>query len=226
MQIVKTNVIHQVVEYIKKNIENRSWQVGERIPSENMLTRTLGVSRASVRVAIQQFVGVGALQSVHGKGTFVKSNVLDAFANKANSITREDCKDMRKVLEFRRILETEGCQLAARNATSDVMEKLELHLGNMINSVGNAEVFVREDILFHESIAKASGNHLLEKSLKEVFDETIRTHAQVNEVFGYKDGIYYHSVILKAIREKNPKLARRLMHEHLQQAIDRLGVEE
>lgn len=222
MQVMRTNVVQQVVDYIKKNIEDEVWPVGEKIPSENVLSRTLGVSRPSIRVAIQQFVGVGALQSFHGKGTFVRSSSLDAFPNNANSITSQDCKDMKKVLEFRRILETEGCRLAASNATPEMMQELELHLRNMIDNVGNAEVFVREDIRFHESIAKASGNHLLEKSLKEVFNETARTHATLNKVFGYKDGVYYHTAILDAIRKKNVRLASKLMYEHLQQAIERL----
>ncbi len=219
---LRVSVIQKVVEYIKTNIENGSWPVGEKIPSENSLTRILGVSRASVRVAIQQFVGLGVLRSVHGKGTFVKNADLSLFGGKINGITPQDCSDMRKVMEFRRIVEPEAGFLAGCSMPSGLLEELALHLENMIGSVGNPEEFVREDIQFHESIARASGNPLLEKSLREVFGETVRTHAKMNAVLGYKDGIYYHSIILKAFRDGNPRQVRSLLSEHLQSAIERL----
>ena len=71
MVIIKSNITQQVVQFIKKNIDNGNWRIGEKIPSENKLAESLGVSRASVRMAIQQFIAIGVLESVHGKGTFV-----------------------------------------------------------------------------------------------------------------------------------------------------------
>lgn len=222
MQIEKSNITQQVIEYLKTNIENGNWKPGEKIPSENMLTQILGVSRASIRVAIQQFIAINALESIHGKGTFVKSNDLSAFSNNANNITHEDCQDINKVLEFRRIVETESCYLAAQNAGDEVIENLKKYLALMKENIGNSEAFVKADMLFHEEICRASGNQLLEKSLREVFKQTGKNHKQINEIFGYKDGMYYHTAILKAIEEKNAKSAKKLMHDHLQQAIERL----
>lgn len=219
---LRVSVIQKVVEYLMNNIENGTWPAGEKIPSENCLTRILGVSRASVRVAIQQFVGLGVLQSVHGKGTFVKNADLSLFGGEIAGITSQDCRDMRKVMEFRRIVEPEAGYLACSCMPLGLLEELALHLENMIGSVGEPEEFVREDILFHECIARASGNPLLEKSLREIFKETVRTHAKMNAVLGYKDGIYYHSIILKAFRDGNAKQVRSLMSEHLQSAIERL----
>lgn len=225
MLIVKSNITQQVIEYLKKNIEDSNWAIGEKIPSESKLTEILGVSRASVRMAIQQFIALGALESMHGKGTFVKTNNLVAFSNKLNAITSEDCSDMSQVLEFRRIIETESCFLASQRATKENVDKLKAYLENMKNSVGRSEEFVKQDMLFHQEICHATGNNLLEKSLREVFEQTARNHKQMNDIFGYKDGIYYHTLLVKAIEEKNSKAAKRLMKEHLQQALERLKSE-
>lgn len=219
----KLSVVNNVSEYLRTNIENGSWRVGQKIPSENELTRTLGVSRSSVRVAIQQFVIVGALQSEHGRGTFVKRGELNNFSYNENAITHEDCQDMRKVIEFRLIIEPEGCYLATMKRPSYLIGNLAAHMQNMLDSVGDTESFVREDISFHECIAKASGNQLIEKCLLEVFSETTKMHAKMNKVLGFKDGIYYHSVILNTIKKGDAKLARRQMREHLQQTFDLLG---
>lgn len=92
----------------------------------------------------------------------------------------------------------------------------------MKNNIGNPEEFVKQDMLFHEEICHATNNHLLENCLKEVFQKTEKNHKQMNDLFGYNDGIYFHTLLLKAIEAKDAKKARNLMKDHMQQAIDRL----
>ena len=140
MAQAQTNVTEQVVEYLKKNIGEGSWGVGEKIPSENQLTQMLGVSRSSIRTAIQQLVGIGALESVHGKGTFVTTNDLSALLNRSNGLTEADCRDIRKVLEFRCVLEPETCYLATKHITPEALAALTYHLGMMKQSVGNKKL--------------------------------------------------------------------------------------
>ena len=53
------SVTEQVVAYFKDNIESGHWEVGQKIPSENVLTKTLGVSRATIRQAVSQLAGIG-----------------------------------------------------------------------------------------------------------------------------------------------------------------------
>ncbi|MFA6506429.1 MAG: FadR/GntR family transcriptional regulator [Treponemataceae bacterium] len=222
MKVKRLSVVQQVIEFLRQNIENGTWPIGEKIPSEHELTELLGVSRASARVAIQQFIAIGVLESLHGKGTFVRNNDLSALGKKGSYITKSDCEDVRKVFEFRMLIEPEGCYFAAKDATEQTIEKLKRHLEGMKANIGNSKKFMKEDALFHEEIAKASENHLIYKSLKQVFDTSESDNAHVVDVFGYKDGIYYHTVILKAIMERDTKAAKKCMYEHLQQAIDRM----
>ena len=49
MAIQKQNITDQVVLFLKEQIENGIWLPGEKIDSENKLTKELEVSRASVR---------------------------------------------------------------------------------------------------------------------------------------------------------------------------------
>lgn len=221
---MKQNITQQVIEYLKNNIENGNWNVGEKIPSENKLTEILKVSRASVRVAIQQFIAIGILESIHGKGTFLKSNDLRAFGNGINKISRYDSFDLSKILEFRIIVETESCFLAAENATDENIKNLKIYLSKMKENVGKSEEFVKYDMLFHQEICKATANPLIEKCLKDFFEQKVENHKKINEIFGYKDGVFYHTLILKAIEARNGINARKLMHEHLQKAIDELKV--
>ena len=222
MQIVHTDITGQVVQYFKDNIVSGEWKIGEKIPSENRLTQILGVSRASIRTAIQQLVGVGVLESVHGKGTFLIDNQVEHLSDNANKVTAEDCKDIEKVLEFRRIVESEASRMAAQHSNEALIGELEKWLNKMKESVGKQEAFVTADINFHKAICKASDNLILEKSLHKVFEETRKNHRQMNEIFGYDDGIYFHTLILNAIKSADAESARTYMYGHLQTAIDRL----
>lgn len=222
MEIIHADITSQIVQYFKDNITSGEWEVGKKIPSENQLTQMLGVSRASVRTAIQQLVGIGVLESIHGKGTYLKDDQVEDSIGSVNKITAEDCKDIEKVLEFRRIVESEACFMAACHKSRELCAELKKWLEKMNENIGRKEAFVLADVNFHKAVCKASGNPLLEKSLYKVFEETRKNHCQMNEIFGYEDGIYYHTLILKSIEEEDAKMARQYMYEHLQNAIDRL----
>lgn len=220
-KIIHQNITQQVIEYIKDNIESGNWKVGEKIPSENELTAFLGVSRSSVRQAVSHFAGIGILESVHGKGTYLIDDDIEEQSNR-NKITAEDCRNVEKVLEFRRIIESEACYLAAKNSTPKLVEKLKKCLEIMVQSREDTKKYVAADINFHQAICHASGNPLLEKSMNRIFQENKKSQMLTRKTFGYNDGIYYHRLILKAIKNQDAEEARRQMFEHLQNGINKL----
>jgi GntR family transcriptional repressor for pyruvate dehydrogenase complex len=57
-ELGKNSAIDKALDYFIKEISNGNWKVGEKIPSENKLTALTGVSRSSIRSAIQQSIGL------------------------------------------------------------------------------------------------------------------------------------------------------------------------
>lgn len=216
------NVTEQIVAYIRQNAEEGNWLEGEKIPSENQLTRELGVSRASVRTAIQYLTGIGVLESVHGKGTYLLDGDVKRWGSQDNRITHRDCRDIEKVLEFRQILEPEACYLAILKGSSRLVERLLGWLEEMKKAQGQQKEFVRADLKFHEEIARASGNSLVYKSLHQVFTETARYHEKMNDIFGYQEGIRYHTALVEAFRKQDAVLGKELMYEHLHNGREKL----
>lgn len=223
MHVSRARVPQQVFDYLKDKIANHVWAVGDKIPSENVLSRELGVSRVSIRLAIQQFIAMGVLESMHGKGTFIKSNDPRILNTESGALSYDECRDTAKVLEFRLIMEPEACFMAAGNQDPQMIQTLTGHLNDLVGTIGDSEVFIKHDMLFHLEIARASGNPLLEKCLRDVFMQTLHNHKQINKIFGYKDGVYYHSRILKSLESGNAKQAKKIMAEHLQVALDALA---
>lgn len=87
-----TPLYQQIVDTIKKQIASGEYQPGQPLPSEAKLCETFGVSRITVRNAIQNLVDEGLLVKRHGKGTFVreKRNTADLFRFKGfTTICRE-----------------------------------------------------------------------------------------------------------------------------------------
>lgn len=220
----RVNITNQIVQYCKDNIILGSWKVGERIPSEKELTDTLGVSRASVRTALQQLVGIGVLNTVHGKGTYLLTDNFDDVLKSEIAVSAEDCRNLLKVLEFRRIVEPEACFMAAANMPLGFPGRLESLWEAMQkeHERNREERFVTADLAFHKEISRASGNPLVEKIMNQIFDEYRKNHDQIHQMHGYGDGLHYHGLILEAVKEGSPEKAKALMYEHIQHSIDRL----
>jgi len=222
MKIKKINVTSQVVEYMKENIEAGEWEVGKKIPSENQMIAELGVSRASIRSALQYLSGIGVLESFQGKGTFLINDHVENWNEADSKITSEDCRNIYRVLEFRGILEPEVCRMAVRNSTAETVAILEKYLEQMKQFRGDQAKFVRADLKFHEAICQCFGNPLVEKSLHKVYVETRKNHEQMNEIFGYESGIHYHTEIVDAFRDHDEQKAFEVMKQHIDEALEKI----
>lgn len=226
MVIKNERVIFQILDYAKERIHTGEWSAGQKIPSENQLAAELGVSRASVRSAYQYLTGLGVLVSRQGSGTFLVDCQVDKWDLSQSRITSADCRDIRQVLEFRRILEPEAARMAAERQVPGLVEELERWLGHMERWQGVSPRFVRADMGFHEAIACAAGNPLLEKSLRKVFFETRDNHEQLNVLVGDEIGIRCHAAILDAIRRGDGREAFRQMRQHMTATIRQVSAIE
>ena len=227
----RQGITQKVVEYFIKEIEEGRWAVGDKIPSEKELYTTLGTSRSSVRAAIQQFIGIGAMESVHGKGTYLRSNDLSSLGNKGNGKEYKnpfDYGSMGSLLEFRLIIETEAAYYAAKRMTDEHLGNLRIYLEKMQAAVNanNSKTFVHYDMCFHLEIAYSTGNPFIIDSLQNAFVEKADYFYTLNENYGYIDGIYYHTLLVKAIEMKDATKARRTMRNHLQKVLDDIFYEE
>lgn len=226
----KESVTSRIIAYIRDNIRKGTWEVGGKLPSENEMCRLLNASRTSVRSALQQFIALGILESVHGKGTFLLTNDLTVFADTQQEKPEVDRKDMvasmKYLLEFRSLFEPGVCAKVAPEATEELITKLEELLEIMKRSVGDPLTFVKADMDFHSALCEAFHNPLLMSVMDNVSQQKIDTYYMLNTMVGYYGGIYYHTLILDAVKKRDGKRARNCMLEHLQHGIGDLDVDQ
>lgn len=90
---------------LRQDIQSGRWEVGEQIPSESELAATYGVSRGTVRSAIEQLVREQMLRKEQGRGTFVISAVprlqksVDWLASFGDQLRSSGIKPSTEVLE-------------------------------------------------------------------------------------------------------------------------------
>lgn len=96
----------QAAEYIRDRIESGEYPVGSQIPTENELAALLGVSRPTVRQALENLAREGVLSRVKGRGTFVMkpkvTHESTAFITGYRAESRKNNRTLRtRVLELR-----------------------------------------------------------------------------------------------------------------------------
>lgn len=69
-------IYYQIYQQIKEHIYNNKIKLGEQLPTERELNRSLGVSRNTIRKAIQDLVSEGFCYKKRGKGIFVSGGKI------------------------------------------------------------------------------------------------------------------------------------------------------
>lgn len=67
----QSKVFLEIVEKIKKLIDENKWGPGDKIPSERELSETLNAGRSSVREALRSLELLGIIETRRGEGTYI-----------------------------------------------------------------------------------------------------------------------------------------------------------
>jgi GntR family transcriptional repressor for pyruvate dehydrogenase complex len=208
----------EVVTRLRDMIHRGELSPGDRLPPERDLAKILGVSRPTLRAGIRSLSTVGILQSRQGAGTFVaergESPMLDSSPLRMLSALHGFTSD--EMFEARLALEMSIAGLAAERATSEQMTLMAEEIAGMYASLSEPEQYLVHDMKFHQTIAAASNNRILTSLMNMIatilFDNRSKTVKRAKDL---KQSAEQHHNIYRAMRERDPELARRAMHDHL-----------
>lgn len=209
-------VQNKIISQIRDLINYKNLEPGDKLPSERMLSEKFGVTRSNVREAIQKLEYYGLLKSIPQSGTFVANLGVIALNGMIDDILSLEDPNFKALVETRILLELKSAGLAASRRSKEDLIKIETALNAYEDKVNIGEDAVQEDLLFHLSIAKASGNSTLNK-LMLIITPGIITNFEKYHVCD-KDkailGIQEHRAIFNAIKDQNPVLAKEKMKIH------------
>ena len=221
--IKRESTLEIIVQQIKLQIKNGTLKPGEKLPSERKLANLLGVSRASVREAIQALAYSGYLEVIQGKGTYVLE-MAAKYDEIVNFLSEFSNYSVDYLMEARMIIEGELARLAALNANQkeiDLMQKIF----RKISHSKDANSFFVKDLELHLTIAKATHNPVLNGIMKIIgeliYKETqpileASMEFQERNLKNIKD-------LVQAIKERDAIRAKQLMIEHISNIKSSLG---
>jgi GntR family transcriptional repressor for pyruvate dehydrogenase complex len=220
--IERIHVGDAVFAQMKNLIMSGEWQPGGKIPSENALTRQLGVSRISVRAALERLKSLGLIEARQGSGTYVRAGHPDALFDSIIPVYVQGNRDMFEILQFRQVIECEAARLACRQMSERDLERLQRLYGRMKQAIGDAGQVASLDLEFHLQIVRLSQNRYLyqvEQILQDILSQNFR---KVIDTIGPDLGIRYHELILAAFQARDGQQAYDLMQDHIGRTIERL----
>ncbi|MFZ0737925.1 MAG: GntR family transcriptional regulator [Candidatus Acidiferrales bacterium] len=200
----------KVYRALKRDIIRCIYQPGEAL-SEKLLTVKYKGSRTPVREAVVRLQQERLLRAVPDRGYFV------------NQLTLQEVND---VYEFRSAVECLAADRAARNGVDAESLHRLTEFAQVRYTDGDPDSygrFIGADTSFHVGIARLSRNQMLFRAVVDARTQMERIMYAAISVQFYGDSAWReHQQILKAIQERNPEQARRLMYKHIIQSKDEI----
>jgi GntR family transcriptional repressor for pyruvate dehydrogenase complex len=225
-RLVAERLSDRLAALLGAQVEAGALRPGDRLPTEQQLAATHGVSRTVVREAVHQLKSRGLLLSRQGSGVFVSvpaENQPLAF----DPTVLESVGAVVHVVEVRRVLEGEIAALAAQRATRAQVAGLKRALAAIDVAVAEGRDGVAEDLAFHRAIGEATGNPqfgrllgFLEQYLREGMRITRGNEARRKDFMEQVRA--EHRAMVDAIAARDPVAARKRALEHLQKGEHRL----
>jgi GntR family transcriptional repressor for pyruvate dehydrogenase complex len=221
------NRTQELTQKLSTEIQSGRIPPGSRLPTEQELSLTTGVSRTVVREAVAALRADGLVITRQGLGAFVAPDVqrrpfrIDPGELKSGP-------DVLQILELRMSLEIEASGLAAERRTSKDLAQIKSALKAIDVEIARGGNAVNADFDFHLAIFRSSqnryfpqfleflGNFIIPRQLVNVTSESDAQRTQYLRRIQAE-----HVTIYEAIRDQNGTAARKAARRHLASALRR-----
>ena len=198
----------------------KKYKPGDKLPNENDLATELGVSRTTLREAIQYLSTQGVLEIRRGKGTYVADNstAKEEFGFDELNVMHIKIKDL---YELRMMFEPDMAYYATQRATEEEIAEI-LRLGEQLEEVSktNQEAPVLNE-QFHIAIARASHNEFGVKLMEIINEALIQAfeESRISQIL-YTDVVDDHRMIMNYLRLRDAEGVREAMRLHKKHSMN------
>jgi len=214
------NRVHQTVfEEIQQRIRDGIWLPGDRIPAITQLAKELRVSTGSIREALRSLQTINMVKIEHGSGVYVTG--IRPSVDLTNHFQQMGDGILLALAETRRILEPELAFLAAERGADEELVEIEDLAKKMVEEFQEGNDFSELDVLFHQKIAHAARNPILQQVFGDLRDLHLKLRkAVVLNMTTSSRALRLHLLIAQAMRARNPDQARTLMQGEMNAMVD------
>lgn len=211
-----------ITERLEAMILEGSLKPGQRLPPERALAERFGVSRPSLREAIQKLAARGLLTSRQGGGTYVNETLDSRFSDPLLEMLSRHSEFNLDLLEFRDAMEGISAYYAALRSTAADKALLIQRFEELEASfLGHSSLHeAKADAAFHLAIAESAHNVMLLHTMRSIFHLLEKSIVE-NLAYLFEKPqsrpllMQQHRALLDAILEGRAEDARERAHEHL-----------
>jgi len=215
----------KVFESLYEMIVGGQFKRGQKLPSQEELARQFGVSRNTLREAMNKLYAMGLLSSHQGIGTVVETPNPQGYLSALSGQFLLDPLSVREFVEARICIERTAVRLAVARAGKHDVERLQGILASQQLAFENKDAaeFARQDAAFHMDLTQLSGNRVLMKFLQTIQDMLHRFIGEVVQLPGaVSDAIHFHRRVTEAIAAQDADRAEREIVAHLFDVVQRI----
>lgn len=210
-QNIADEVFRQMFDLLMKG----QWDEGEKLPSENELKDMFGVSRNTIRAALNRLNLLGIVETRRGEGNYVKKIGVGLYMNSLIPYIFLNENDIFTIMEFRKGIEIQSALLASQRATDEDIEEIREALTMCQMNSEDLDNYMTRDMTFHLAIAKASKNDLIFQAMS-IIKNYCYAELQNFVTPSIRDkSCEYHQKIFESIQRHEPEEANKLMCDHL-----------
>ncbi|NEJ74556.1 FCD domain-containing protein [Rhizobium phaseoli] len=217
------NLRSGLADTLMAQIESGDLKPGQRLPTEQAIMRTTGVSRTIVREALATLRAKGLITTRQGLGAFVANDPTPFIPNDLQSID-----EVLRVLELRMGVEYEAAGLAALRRTPEDLDRMQARLDALDTALEEGGYGAQEDYAFHRSILVATQNSYYGRLFDTFGDIMVpRQWARLGKMTAAERKRHAarmrreHHAIFAAIRHGDEAAARRAIRSHLSKSAAR-----
>lgn len=218
----------RIASEIGREIVEGRIEAGSKLPTEQILAKTFGVSRSVVREAIAQLRNEGLVETRQGVGAFATElERRQSIRIEQESLFEKD--NFRSLFQLRVPLEIEAAGLAALHHTAEDMARLDEALSQMMGAEKWTQHGIGADLAFHKALAVATHNEYFPLFLGFIAERislaisAARDRAILEEIVEVT--ILEHTAVRDAIASRDPVKARSAMRHHIVSAAGRLQLQ-
>lgn len=217
--------VDAVVEQIIDLIQAGRLRDQEVLPGERRLATAMGVSRHTIREAIEtlQDAGVLAVEAGGSGGTRVASIWMPESL--VGDREPPDAERVFEALEARRVIEPRVAQLAALRGTTQDFDAIRETIGLQRTNQANWWQITQGNVLFHRLLWRAARNPELESAMRSIYRSlsgplySVLSHDE--DSAATEESIQLHEETLEAVMRGDPEVVEEVMDRHLRYLEER-----
>jgi GntR family transcriptional repressor for pyruvate dehydrogenase complex len=218
-KIVKKKVADFILEEIRRMIISGELKEGDKLPKQNDFAARLGVSRPSLREALQVLTRLGAIEQRPGLGTVLVARSPALLSGSLDFPFISDGQATLELVEARRVIEVGLVGLAAQRASEEELAAIGESLAEMeaAAEAGQVEIYRDKDLMNHHRIAAASHNRFLITLFQIIRQAVEQFLKEAFSVMPYmlSQSLTDHRLIYNALRARDSKKAGEAMAAHI-----------